>query len=44
METVRKQTEAWANSTNSKQRGVDWQFTIDDVRRNLKSVCPELKE
>jgi hypothetical protein len=25
--TLRKQTEAWATSTNTKQQGVDWQFT-----------------
>ena len=44
IETLRKQTEAWATSTNTKQRGVDWQFTIGDSRRKLKSVYPQIKE
>jgi len=44
IETLRKQTEAWAASTNTKQRGVDWQFTIGDARRKLKSVYPQIKE
>lgn len=44
IETLRKQTEAWASKTNTKQRGVDWQFTIGDARRKLKSVYPKIKE
>lgn len=44
IETLRKQTEAWANHTNEKQRGVDWQFTIGDARRKLKSIYPKIKE
>lgn len=42
--TLHKQTEAWATSTNAKQRGVDWQFSIGDARRKLKSVYPKIKE
>jgi hypothetical protein len=41
---LREQTEAWATSSNAKQRGVDWQFTIDDARRKLKSLYPQIKE
>ena len=37
---LRKETEAWANATNNKQRGVDWQFKIDDARTKLKSLYP----
>lgn len=41
--TLRKQTEAWASNTNAKQRGVDWQFTIGNARCKLKSVYPKIK-
>jgi len=44
MDTLRTQTEAWATSTNAKQRGVDWQFTINDARCKLKSIYPQMKE
>lgn len=44
IDTLRKQTEAWATTTNTKQRGVDWQFTIGDARRKLKSLYPQIKE
>lgn len=44
IETLRKQTEAWATCTNTKQRDVDWQFTIGDARRKLKSVYPQIKK
>jgi hypothetical protein len=44
IDTLRKQTEAWATATNAKQRGVDWQFTIGDARRKLKSLYPQIKE
>ena len=44
IDTLRKQTEAWASATNAKQRGVDWQFTIGDARRKLMSLYPQIKE
>jgi hypothetical protein len=44
IDTLRKQTEAWATTTNTKQRGVDWQFTIGDARRKLNSLYPQIKE
>ena len=44
IDTLRKQTEAWATRTNTKQRGVDWQFTIGDARRKLKEIYPKYKE
>lgn len=43
IETLRTQTHAWATKTNEKQRGVDWHFTIDDARRKLQSVYPNIK-
>lgn len=42
LEELRKETAAWAQHTNKKQRGVDWQFQIDDARRKLKSVYPKI--
>jgi hypothetical protein len=44
IDTLRNQTEAWATHTNAKQRAVNWQFTIGDARRKLKSVYPQIKE
>jgi hypothetical protein len=37
-----EETAAWASSCNSKQRGVDWQFTIEDARQKLKSLYPKI--
>jgi len=37
---LREETAAWANASNDKQRGVDWQFKIDDARTKLKSLYP----
>ena len=33
----------WADKTNAKQRGVDWQFKIDDARTKLKRLYPTIK-
>jgi hypothetical protein len=33
----------WSKKTNAKQRGVDWQFKIDDARRKLKRLYPKIK-
>jgi len=38
-----KEIKAWADRTNSKQRGVDWQFKIDDARVKLKRLYPKIK-
>nr|NGX42404.1 hypothetical protein [Chlamydiota bacterium] len=35
--------EAWANTTNDKQRGVNWQFTVANARTKLKGLYPEIK-
>jgi hypothetical protein len=35
---LRRETQAWHEASNDKQRGVDWQFKIDDARRKLKSL------
>jgi hypothetical protein len=34
---------AWSAKTNAKQRGVDWQFKIDDARRKLKRLYPKIQ-
>ena len=33
----------WSEKTNEKQRGVEWQFKIDDARRKLKRLYPKIK-
>jgi hypothetical protein len=42
LKMLHKETAAWASSCNSKQRGVDWQFTIRDARHKLKSLYPKV--
>jgi len=42
IETLRAETSAWADSSNDKQRGVDWQFTVENARVKLKSLYPNL--
>ncbi len=42
IDELRKETTAWHQRTNRKQRGVDWQFKIDDARAKLKSVYPKI--
>lgn len=42
IETLRKETTAWHQHSNVRQRGVDWQFKIDDARVKLKSVYPKI--
>jgi hypothetical protein len=37
------ETTAWHNHSNARQRGVDWQFKVDDARTKLKSVYPKLE-
>ena len=40
---LRRETQAWHEASNRKQRGVDWQFKIDDARRKLKSLYPKIE-
>jgi hypothetical protein len=40
---LRRETTAWSNDSNKKQRGVDWQFKVKDARRKLKSLYPKIK-
>jgi hypothetical protein len=41
VKSLRDETSAWSIDVNSRQRGVDWQMTIDDARCKLKSVYPK---
>lgn len=43
IKALKSQVKAWANATNKKQRGVDWQFSIDDARQKLKQLYPKFK-
>lgn len=43
VEELRAETAAWHDHSNARQRGVDWQFQIDDARVKLKSVYPKLQ-
>ncbi|MCL2646011.1 MAG: hypothetical protein FWD61_03280 [Phycisphaerales bacterium] len=38
------ETSAWHTANNTTQRGIDWQFKIDDARIKLKSIAPNLGE
>ena len=42
IELLRMETVAWHGSSNTNQRGVDWQFKIDDARIKLKSIYPKI--
>jgi DDE superfamily endonuclease len=42
IEELRKETAAWHSAINRRQRGVDWQFRIDDARLKLRSVYPKI--
>ena len=42
IELLRKETRAWSTASNKKQRGVSWQFKIEDARTKLKSLYPNI--
>jgi hypothetical protein len=42
IDELRSETVAWNQYSNARQRGVDWQFKIDDARIKLKSVYPKI--
>ena len=42
IDALRSETTAWQDRSNAKQRGVDWQFRVDDARIKLKSVYPKI--
>jgi hypothetical protein len=42
IEALQAEIAAWQRYINAKQRGVDWQFAIDDARIKLKRVYPKI--
>ena len=40
LETLRALLKPWYVDRNSKQRGIDWQFTTEDARVKLKRLYP----
>jgi hypothetical protein len=42
IELLRSETTAWHQATNAKQRGVEWQFKVDQARRKLKNLYPKI--
>jgi hypothetical protein len=43
IETLQRETEAWACDVSIQQRTVDWQMRLDDARYKLKSVYPKIQ-
>ena len=43
LEVLQSEIQAWSEKTNTKQRGVDWQFTIENARTKLKKLYPQIK-
>jgi len=41
VDEMRAETSAWSVSVNGKQRGVDWQFRVENARIKLKSLYPK---
>jgi len=41
--TLQEEVQAWAIAVNERQKGVEWQFTINDARLKLKSIYPKIK-
>jgi hypothetical protein len=42
VEELRDEIAAWADRSNDKPRGVDWQFNIENARAKLKSLYPKV--
>jgi hypothetical protein len=40
---LRSETKAWSSDSNRRQRGVDWQFNVQNARAKLKSLYPKIK-
>jgi hypothetical protein len=42
IDMLKNETSAWATNSNEKQRGVIWQFKVEDARRKLRSLYPNI--
>jgi DDE superfamily endonuclease len=43
IELLREETQVWAKKINQTQRGVNWQFGVENARRKLKSIYPKIE-
>ena len=43
LELLQSEIRIWSNKTNTKQRGIDWQFTLENARTKLKKLYPKIK-
>lgn len=43
LEILQLEIKVWFERTNARQRGVDWQFKINDARQKLKRLYPKIK-
>jgi hypothetical protein len=43
LEILQSEIKAWSDRTNTKQRGIDWHFTIENARTKLKKLYPKIK-
>jgi len=43
MEKLHEEATAWYSDRNSRQKLIDWQFTIDDARIKLKHLYPVIE-
>ena len=43
LDDLQTEVAAWSSRTNEKQRGIDWQFKIDNARIKLKRLYPTIK-
>jgi len=43
IKTLRCQTRSWTQERNTRQKGVDWQFSTPDARIRLKRLYPEIR-
>ena len=42
IEAMQEESTAWSWATNATERGVDWQFTVDDAHQKLRSLYPNI--
>ena len=42
IEEMQEESTAWCMATNATERGVDWQFTVDDAHQKLRSLYPNI--
>ena len=40
MEELQRESESWYMDRNRRQKGIDWQFSLDDARIRLKHLYP----